>query len=112
MGLLNFFHKDKYDIRNLPAQNKDKAQSKPAASRMQKAQPVVQRSQIHASSDKPPVEDGLTYGVKYIHDRMNALMREEVTISRYLAEMENTYQDMDAVNDMFGNICSFTFYNI
>lgn len=104
MGLLNFFHKDKYDIRNLPAQNKDKAQSKPAASRMQKAQPVVQRSQIHASSDKPPVEDGLTYGVKYIHDRMNALMREEVTISRYLAEMENTYQDMDAVNDMFGNI--------
>lgn len=105
MGLLNFFHKDKYDISSLPAKNNDKSQPRAAARRVQAVQPPArQTAQVHAASDRPPVEEGLTYGVKYIHDRMNALMREEVVISRYLAEMENTYQDMDAVNDMFGNI--------
>lgn len=99
MGLFNFFHKDKYDIKNTPITDNKQPQSL--------VRKVPTRQNIRAMSadtGKPPVEDGLTYGVKYIHNRMDALMREEITISRYLSEMDNTYQDMDALNDMFGNI--------
>lgn len=100
MGILKFFNKDKkdeYDTSSLSSHAK-------TSEKAGRSLPPAHQSAAASSSGKPPVEDGLTYGVQYVHDRMNALMQEEVTISSYIADMDNTYHDMDVLKDMFGNI--------
>lgn len=107
MGFLNFFNKDKYDTSSLSSKAAAPKESKQPSRPRQSLPPVRHAAIANTSANpsaKPSVEEGLTYGVKYIHDRMDALMREEVTISSYIADMENTYHDMDILNDMFGNL--------